>query len=47
MAGKVLKVVSNDLYGNVDDRILSIYACFKHIKYMNNYVVFTFNKVYN
>lgn len=41
MAGKILKVSSNDLYGNVDDRKLRIYACFEHTKYMNNYVVFS------
>lgn len=41
MAGKVLKVSSNDLYGNVDDRSVRIYACFEHTKYMNNYVVFS------
>lgn len=41
MSGKVLKVVSNDLYGNVDDRIVRVYACFCHTKYMNNYVVFS------
>ena len=43
MAGKILKVASNDLYGNVDDRIASVYACFEHTKYMNNYVIFTIN----
>lgn len=42
MAGKVLKVVSNDLTGNVDDRKVIVYACFSHLKYMNNYVVFSF-----
>lgn len=41
MFGKILKVSSNDLYGNVDDRLLKVYACFKHIKYGNNYVVFS------
>lgn len=40
MAGKILKVASNDLYGNVDDRFAYVYACFEHTKYMNNYVVF-------
>jgi len=40
--GKILKVVSNDLYGNVDERKAVIFACFNHIKYMNNYVVFSF-----
>lgn len=42
MTGKTLKIASNDLYGNVDDRIVNIYACFQHSKYMNNYVVFSF-----
>ena len=41
MSGKVLKIASNDLYGNVDDRCVSVYACFEHSKYMNNYVVFS------
>ena len=41
MSGKMLKVSSNDLYGNVDNRNVSIYACFEHTKYMNNYVVFS------
>lgn len=41
MSGKVLKVASNDLYGNVDDRIVNVFACFTHTKYMNNYVVFS------
>ena len=40
MNGKVLKIVSNDLYGNVDDRSVVVFACFCHTKYMNNYVVF-------
>lgn len=42
MFGKVLKISSNDLYGNVDDRVVRLYACFKHIKYNNNYVIFSF-----
>jgi len=42
MSGKVLKVSSNDLYGNADDRVVRVYACFCHTKYMNNYVVFSF-----
>ena len=41
MTGKVLKIASNDLYGNVDDRIVNVFACFSHVKYMNNYVVFS------
>lgn len=46
MAGKVLKIVSNDLYGNVDDRKVVVFACFCHDKYMNNYVVFAFEGEY-
>ena len=42
MTGKVLKISSNDLYGNVDDRLVRVYVCFTHTKYMNNYVVFSF-----
>ena len=41
MTGKVLKISSNDLYGNVDDRSIRVYAIFEHTKYMNNYVVFS------
>lgn len=47
MSGKVLKVTSNDLYGNVDDRAVSIFACFEHSKYMNNYVIFAFDGEYD
>ena len=43
MAGKILKISSNDLYGNVDDRKVFVYCCFEHTKYMNNYVIFTIN----
>ena len=42
MAGKILKIVSNDLYGNVDERKVVVFASFLHTKYMNNYVVFSF-----
>lgn len=41
MTGKILKISSNDLYGNVDDRMVSVFACFEHTKYMNNYVIFS------
>ena len=41
MSGKVLKIASNDLYGNVDDRMVRVFACFEHTKYMNNYVIFS------
>ena len=46
MNGKILKVVSNDLYGNVDDRRIVLFACFSHNKYMNNYVVFAIEGEY-
>ena len=42
MYGKILKVSKNDLSGNVDDRQVAVYAAFKHNKYMNRYVVFSF-----
>ena len=42
MSGKVLKIVSNDLYGNVDERKVVLFASFLHTKYMNNYAVFSF-----
>lgn len=47
MAGKILKISSNDLYGNVDDRRAVIFACFEHIKYMNNYAIFCFEDEYD
>jgi len=42
MTGKILKIVSNDLYGNVDERKVVVFASFVHTKYMNNYVIFSF-----
>ena len=42
MNGKILKISSNDLYGNVDDRRLSVFAAFNHLKYANRYVIFAF-----
>ena len=42
MNGKILKISSNDLYGNVDDRQVVVFACFNHVKYMNKYILFTF-----
>lgn len=47
MAGKILKITSNDLYGNVDERRVVVFSCFEHTKYMNNYVVFAFEGEYN
>ena len=52
MLGKILKVYANDVNGNVDDRRALVFSAFQHTKYMNNYVVFTFegdfekNKLY-
>ena len=42
MNGKILKISSNDLYGNVDDRKVAVFMAFNHLKYMNKYVVFCF-----
>lgn len=47
MNGKIVKIVNNDLYGNVDSRKAVIFACFNHIKYMNKYVIFTFEGEYD
>ena len=35
MNGKILKISNNDLYGNVDDRKVSVYAMFNHLKYIS------------
>lgn len=42
MSGKILKILANDINGNVDDRKVVVFCAFKHSKYMNNYVVFAF-----
>lgn len=47
MSGKILKIVSNDLYGNVDDRKIVLFSCFEHTKYMNNYAIFAFEGEYD
>lgn len=47
MNGKILKISNNDLYGNVDDRTVSLFAAFTHTKYMNKYAIFTFTEEYN
>lgn len=47
MNGKILKMSSNDLYGNVDDRLVAVFAAFNHLKYMNRYVVFCYLDEYN
>lgn len=40
MHGKILKISSNDVYGNSDDRKIAVFAAFNHVKYMNKYVIF-------
>jgi len=47
MIGKIVKISSNDLYGNVDDRKVVIFATFTHVKYMNKYVIFSFKDEYD
>ena len=47
MYGKILKIANNDLYGNVDDRIVSLFAVFIHKKYMNKYAIFTFSNEFS
>lgn len=47
MAGKILRIASNDLYGNVDERKVVVFAAFCHTKYMENYVIFSFLGEYN
>ena len=42
MNGKILKIASNDLYGNATDRTVSVFAAFNHLKYMNKYVIFSY-----
>lgn len=41
MMGKILKISSNDLYGNTDERKVAVFACFNHKRYMNKYVIFS------
>ena len=47
MNGKIVKISNNDLYGNVDDRKVAVFAVFNHLKYMNKYVIFSFIDEYN
>ena len=47
MNGKILKISSNDLYGNVDDRKVAVFAAFNHLKYMNKYVIFTYEEEFD
>lgn len=42
MLGKVVTLVSNDIYGNNDNREVCVFACFNHKKYMNNYCIFCY-----
>ncbi len=46
MFGKIVKIFSNDLYGNPDDRKLVIFAAFEHKKYMNKYCIFAIEGEY-
>jgi len=46
VSGKILKLNSNDLNGNVIDAKVVVFACFEHTKYMNNYVVFAYEGHY-
>jgi len=46
MNGKILRISANDLYGNVDEREVAVFAVFTHKKYMNKYVIFTFKDEY-
>lgn len=47
MFGKILRISSSDLYGNVDERQVVVFACFIYKKYMNRYIIFTFKNEYN
>lgn len=47
MNGKILKIVNNDLYGNVDEREVVVFASFLQKKYMNRYIIFTFKGEYD
>ena len=47
MHGKILKVVSNDLYGNATDKKVVVFVCFNHLKYMNKYIMFTYMGEYD
>lgn len=46
MKGKVLRVFNNDLYGQVDDRQVVVFAAFIHKKYVNKYAIFIFQNEY-
>ena len=47
MNGKILKIASNDLYGNTSDKTVSVFAVFNHLKYMNKYVIFSYTDELN
>ena len=47
MYGKILRISNNDLYGNADERTVSLFATFIHKKYMSKYAIFTFSNEFN
>lgn len=47
MHGKILKIASNDLYGNTTDKKVVVFVCFNHLKYMNKYIIFSYMGEYN
>ena len=47
MNGRILKISNNDLYGNADDRLVSLFVAFTHKKYMTKYALFAFTEEYN
>lgn len=47
MAGKILKIAPNDVNGKADERKVVVFCAFEHTKYMNNYIVFSFEGEYN
>ena len=47
MHGKILKIASNDLYGNATDKKVVVFVCFNHLKYMNKYIIFSYLGEYN
>lgn len=47
MHGKILRIASNDLYGNATDKKVVVFVCFNHLKYMNKYIIFSYLGEYN
>lgn len=47
MNGKIIKLAENDVYGNTNDRTVSVFAVFNHLKYMNKYLIFTYTDELN